>query len=94
MEMMVTSESTALMEIRIATRTGRPARKSLIASREGACRLLAMRPNTTKSRTGTPMVPNAPSGSRRKTLISIQVSFQSPRSIIVNPIREWSGQSA
>src|SRR5260370_8413808 len=33
------------------------------------------------------MVPNAPRGSRMKILISIQVSFQSPRGIIVEPTR-------
>ena len=54
----------------------------------------AKRPKTTKIRTGTPMVPNAPRGSRMKTFISIQVNFHSPRSIVVDPIREWSGRSA
>jgi hypothetical protein len=38
------------------------------------------------------MVPIAPSGSRMKILISIQVSFQSPRSIMVVPIRVSSGR--
>ncbi len=51
------------------------------------------RPTTRKTRTGKTMVPNAPSGSRRKILISIQVSFQSPRSIILVPTRESSDQS-
>ena len=47
----------------------------------GEARRPAMRPATMKINTGKPMVPKAPSGSRRKTLISIQVSLKSPRII-------------
>src|SRR5258708_40124087 len=71
------------MAMRIDTRTGRSTRRKLLpASGDGASLRLATRPSTRKTRTGKPIVPNAPSGSRRKILISIQVSFQSPRSII------------
>src|ERR1039458_910730 len=71
--MMVTSESTALMAIRSDTRTGRPAPESpLPVNEEGASLWFVTRPNTTKSSTGTTMVPIAPSGSRRKILISIK----------------------
>jgi hypothetical protein len=70
MEMMVTSESTALTEIKSATRTGRLAPERPLAATEGAPNLsFATRPTTTKIKTGTLMVPNAPSGSRMKTLI-------------------------
>ena len=81
--MIVTSESTALTAISIDTRTGTPAREKLLTASEGGVSLLlANRPRTTKSNTGTTMEPNAPIGSRMKTLISIHVNFQSPRSIV------------
>src|SRR6266853_1684874 len=90
MEIIVTSESTALIVMRSDARTGRPTRIKLLALSEEAGTLPpAIRPTTIKTRTGKPMVPNAPSGSRMKILISIQVSFQSARSIIVEPTR-WN----
>jgi len=81
------------MAIKSATRTGTLAGSRPLPTGEGVLkRRLATWPMTMKIKTGTPMVPNAPSGSRMKILSSIQVNFQSPRSIIVVPIREWSGQ--
>src|SRR5580700_10350181 len=85
MEIIVTRESTALMAISSDAKTGRPTRRKLLAATDdGASLRLATRPQARKIRTGNPMVPNAPSGSRRKILISIQVSFQSPRSIMIS----------
>src|SRR5580692_7595914 len=84
MEMMVTSESTVLMTMSNATITGQPTRiKLLLASVDGAMRRPTTRPTTRKMMTGKRMVPNAPMGSRINTLISIQVSFQSPRIMLV-----------
>src|SRR5580693_8033612 len=84
MEMMVTSESTALMAISSDTRTGMLAPENPLKARDADPTLgLVKRPNTMKTRTGKPMVPNAPSGSRRKILVSIHVNFKRPRSIIV-----------
>jgi hypothetical protein len=34
----------------------------------------------------------APSGSRTKIFISIQISFGSPRNVMMFPTREWNGQ--
>src|ERR1700722_15726103 len=83
METMVISDITELIAIRSAARTGRPTRRKLLVASDGVGRLRpATRPITRKTKTGKPTVPNAPSGSRMKTLISIQVSFQSPRNII------------
>src|SRR6516164_3922602 len=80
--MIVTSESTALSVIRMEARTGTLTRRKLLAAREGGSTLLpAIRPSTMNTNTGTTIIPTAPSGSRRKTLISIHVSVQSPRSI-------------
>src|ERR1700733_5220722 len=73
------------MAISSDAKTGRPTRrKLLVATDAGVSLRLAIRPKPRKIRTGNPMVPNAPSGSRRKIFISIQVSFQSPRSIMIN----------
>src|ERR1700693_734329 len=84
MEMMVTSDSTVLMTMSSDTITGQPTRiKLLLASADGGVRRPTTRPTTRKMITGNRMVPNAPMGSRRNTLISIQVSFQSPRIILV-----------
>ena len=81
--MIVTSDSTALMAMRTEASTGRPAVIKLLAASEAGARLWpTIRPVTTNTKTGIPIVPNAPSGSRRKILISIHVNFQSPRSII------------
>src|SRR5580658_4641111 len=77
-EMIVTSDNTPLS----ATRTGSPTRKNpAVESEPSVGRPPANRLTTTKTRTGNRIDPNAPSGSRRKILISSQVSFQSPRSI-------------
>src|ERR1700733_4409033 len=73
------------MAISSDAKTGRPTRrKPLAATDAGVSLRLAIRPKPRKIRTGNPMVPNAPSGSRRKIFISIQVSFQSPRSIMIS----------
>ena len=76
------SDSTALMIIRIETRTGRPTRTnpSAAAGAEGLRPIT--RPAMRKTNTGTAMVPNAPSGSRRKIFTSSQVSVQSPRMLM------------
>src|SRR5215510_13617810 len=82
METIVTSDSTALSEIRIDANTGTPTRtKSTSVGDRVLSPRPASRPTMTKVSTGTRIVPNAPSGSRMKTLISIQVSFSRPRSI-------------
>src|SRR5205823_2375848 len=94
MEIMVTSEITALMAIKSDARTGRPTRIKLLAASVGGSSLPpTIRPTTRKARTGITMAPNAPIGSRMKILISSQLSFQSQRSIILVPTREWSDQS-
>src|SRR5271154_5932458 len=82
MEIIVTRDCTALTRIRTATMTGNPTwMKLLVSSEAGAMRRPTIRPTTRKIKTGNTMVPNAPIGSRRNTLISIQVNFQSPRII-------------
>src|SRR5438105_4636429 len=83
--MIVTSDSTALIAIRTDAKTGRPTRiKPFAANERGASPRPTTRPTTTNTNTGMPIVPNAPSGSRRKIFISIQVSVQRPRSILVS----------
>src|SRR4029077_17452697 len=80
----VTSDSTALMAIRTEVSTGRPTLIKLSAAIEvGATLRPTTRPTTRNSKTGIPIVPNAPSGSRRNILISIHVNFQSPCSIVI-----------
>src|SRR5947209_15457038 len=80
--MMVTSDATPLSAISTDTKTGSPTRKNpAVESDPGVSRPPANRLRITKTRTGNKIDPNAPSGSRRKILISSQVSFQSPRSI-------------
>src|ERR1035438_9297475 len=80
--MMVTSDNTPLSAISTDTKTGSPTRRNPVAEREpGVSRPPANRPTTTKTRTGNKIDPNAPSGSRRKILISSHVSFQSPFNI-------------
>src|SRR5271168_3362605 len=66
--------------------TGTPTRTKLLAASEGVegPRPTTL-PSTRNTSTGKAIVPNAPSGSRRKILISIQVSFPSPRSIFIQP---------
>src|SRR5437763_8305544 len=80
--MMVTSDDTPLSAMSTDTKTGSPTRKNpAVESEPGVTRPPPNRFATTKTRTGNKIDPNAPSGSRRKILISSQVSFQSPRSI-------------
>src|SRR5579864_4531575 len=80
--MIVTSDNTPLSAISTDTKTGSPTRRNPAAEREPvAIRPPANRPTTRKTTTGNKIEPNAPSGSRRKILISSQVSFQSPRNI-------------
>src|SRR5436853_7457821 len=94
MEIMVTSEITALMAIKSDARTGRPTRIKLLAASGGGSSLPAtIRRTTRKARTGITMAPNAPIGSRINILISSQLSFQSQRSIILVPTRQWGDQS-
>src|SRR5437588_3241107 len=79
--MMVTSESTALAAMSSATSTATPpdpATPSPPNVGNGIPPVRA-RPNMMNTSTGTTMVPMAPSGSRRKILISSQVSCQRPR---------------
>src|SRR5579862_2287480 len=84
---MVTSESTAPTAIRTDASTGRPTPIKLLVAREAGGSLRpSIRPTMRNTKTGMPMLPNAPSGSRRNILISIHVNFQSPRSIVVNLI--------
>src|ERR1019366_1905412 len=84
--MIVTSESTALIVMSIDTSVGMPPAlsKPLSVTDEGTVLPAVTRPSRTNASTGTMIVPNAPSGSRRKILISSQVRFQSPRSMIVS----------
>src|SRR5271155_5542468 len=80
--MIVTSDKTPLMAISTETKTGNPTRTNpRAASARGGPPPPNSRPATTNTRTGKIIDPNAPSGSRRKILISSQVSFQSPRNI-------------
>src|SRR5258707_385027 len=80
--MMVTSDKTPLSAMSTDTKTGSPTRRNpAVGSEPGVTRPPASRLTTTKTRTGNKIDPNAPSGSRRKILISSQVSFQSPRNI-------------
>src|SRR5262245_26384245 len=81
--MIITSDRTVLSVIRIAANTGSATRtKSLPAIVRGDIVRPTMRPMITKASTGTRIVPNAPSGSRMKILISIQISLRSPRSMV------------
>src|SRR5579863_2360470 len=77
--MIVTSDNTALSAIMTVTKTGRPTRTNAEAGIAPEVSLPPMlRPTSTKSSTGKRIDPIAPIGSRRKILISSQVSFQSP----------------
>src|ERR1700751_1511301 len=92
--MIVTSDSTALTAINTDARTGRPACIKLLAASElGVSPRPTTRPTTRNTNTGITIDPNAPSGSRMNILISSQVSFHSPRSIIFSPTLESSDQS-
>src|SRR5580693_9570368 len=81
--MMVTSDNTSLSAISTEARTGSPTRTNpampieLVGSRPPS-----IRPTPMNTITGKKMDPKAPIGSRKKILISSQVSFQSPRNII------------
>src|SRR5579864_3580828 len=80
--MIVTSDSTPLSAISTATSTGRPTRRNSVVAIPVCLRPPPMnRPPTTNTSTGSTIDPNAPSGSRKKILISSQVSFQSPCSM-------------
>src|SRR5580693_359670 len=83
--MIVTSDNTPLSAINTEANTGSPTPTNPVAaSAFGGSRPPRSRPTTTNTRTGKRIDPNAPSGSRRKILISSQVSFQSPRNIAVS----------
>src|SRR5579863_1292346 len=82
--MIVTRDNTPLSAISTATKTGRPARTNSAGIARGGSAPPMNRPATTKTRTGRKIDPNAPSGSRRKILISSQVSFKSPRSMALS----------
>src|SRR5712675_1949429 len=77
--MIVTSDSTALMLMKTAEKTGKLTRTR---GEEAATLRPASRPRTTNITTGMPIVPIAPSGSRRKILISSQLNFTRPRNIV------------
>src|SRR5262249_54681158 len=84
--MMVTSDNTPLSAISTDTNTGSPTRRNpAVGGEPGVIRPPANRLTTTKTTTGNTIDPIAPSGSRRKILISSQVSFQSPRIIAGSP---------
>src|SRR5882672_5385177 len=81
MEMIVTSEITALKAIRITANTGSVTRtNALPVIDSGDSVRPAKLPRPMKTTTGMTMVPAAPMGSRMKILISSQVSFRRPRS--------------
>src|SRR5688500_4841016 len=68
-----------------ATSTGSSIRRKLFIPRAWRCPPpLASRLIITNMSTGIPMVPKTPIGSRRKILISSQVSFRSPRMSVAN----------
>src|ERR1017187_1052 len=81
--MTVTSDNTPLSAISTATKTGSPTCMNPVAAIAPGMRPPPNnRPATKNTRTGRIIEPNAPSGSRKKILISSQVSFQSPRNIV------------
>src|SRR5262245_38940394 len=81
--MIAISDSTVLAVIRIDVRIGRSTEIARGTPGVACCtRDPSIRPNRMKIKTGTPIEPMTPSGSRRKILISSQVSFQSPRSMV------------
>src|SRR5229473_1996691 len=83
--MIVTSDNTPLSAISTDTKTGSPTRtNSEAATALGWSRPPMNRPTNTNTSAGSRMDPNAPSGSRRKILISSQVSFQSPCSMALS----------
>ena len=80
-EMMAVSDSTLERAIRMVAKIGRPVATNVVTSVGSSACFWKIRPSTTKTSTGTPIEPIAPMGSRRKTLISTQVSLNRPRSI-------------
>src|SRR5687767_10433217 len=82
MAMIATSESTALMAIRIDARTGRSTfrNRGIRAVTARLCVATARLINR-KTSTGMPMDPITPNGSRRKILISSQVRRSRPCSM-------------
>src|SRR3981189_2638689 len=93
MEIIVTSDSTALTAINSDARTGNPTRTKLFTPTDcGVSPRPTVRPITKKITTGTRIVPIAPRGSPIKIFSSIHVSFQSPCSIIFEPTLEWNDQ--
>ena len=74
--MMFASDKTAPTVMEIETSVGIPPgpRSLLNGADDGTLTPEAARPATTNTSTGTTIVPIAPSGSRMKILISIQVS--------------------
>ena len=100
--MIVTSDSIVLMMMSSDTSVGTPpgASKPLSEAEADAGTLTpaVIRPSSTNASTGMTIVPIAPSGSRRKILVSSQVRFQSPRSMVFlvvsgRPVsRGWSGR--
>src|SRR5580765_7188960 len=83
MAMIATSDRTALATISRTLRIGRSTDTACGTSGDARpTRGPSSRPSPTYTSTGRPTVPTTPSGSRRKILISSQVSFQSPRSMV------------
>src|SRR6185436_21019740 len=81
MAMIATSERTALATISRTLRIGRSTDTARGTSGDvRPARGPSSRPSPTYTSTGRPIVPTTPSGSRRKILISSQVSFHRPRS--------------
>src|SRR5688572_19529608 len=77
--MIVTSETTALVAMTIAARTGSPpVLRNTGSGDAGPPALRITRPITSNIRTGTARAPNRPSGSRTKILISSQTSCHKP----------------
>jgi hypothetical protein len=90
MATMVASDSTALNAIMIETKIGRSAPTNAGIRWPGPLgRPPPSFPSRMKIRTGNSSVPIAPSGSRRKILISSQVSLHKPRStqrLLLQPV--------
>src|SRR5687767_797493 len=76
--MIVTSETTALVAMTSAARTGRPAFRNAHSGDAGPAPPRIARPSARNRSTGTPTAPNRPSGSRAKILISSQTSCHKP----------------
>jgi hypothetical protein len=91
--MIATSDNTALATMRSAANTGRSAATKRGVSGLRAARGPPRRLMMTNATIGIPMPPMTPSGSRRKILISSQVSRQRPRGIGVPRIScGWCGR--